>query len=64
MSPSPATVIPDWIVQLGGQGPFAEPGKDAPALVTIPRGLTGVVCAAGQWPDFTFFDAGSFTLAE
>ncbi len=60
----PALVIPDWIVQVDGPGPFAEPGKDALALVTLPPGSLGVACATGQWPDLAFVDGGSFTLAE
>lgn len=57
-------VIPDWIVQIEGGGPFAEAGKDSIALVTLPAGLVGLACAEGDWPNLEFIDGGSFTLTE
>ncbi len=57
-------VVPDWIVQLEGESPFAEGGGDATVLGILPAGLAGMACATGDWPDLGFTDGGSFTLAE
>ena len=57
-------VMPDWIIQLDGSSPVAGAGQDAMALVTLPAGLVGLACAAGEWPDFAFSDGGSFTLTD
>ena len=55
---------PDWIVPIEGTGESAEPGADAVALVQMPAGPVGILCASGQWPNLTFTDGGSFTLTE
>ena len=55
---------PDWVVEIDGQGPFAEAGRDAIALVELPAGLVGLLCATGDWPNLSFTDGGSFTLAD
>ena len=54
--------IPDWIVQVGSDGVFAGPGADASAIVMLPAGTVGVMCATGEWPEFTTVDGGSMTL--
>jgi inosine-uridine nucleoside N-ribohydrolase len=56
--------VPDWIVQVAGQGPSAEAGRDAIALVQLPAGTVGILCAVGDWPNLTFTDGGTFVLAE
>ena len=56
--------VPDWIVQIDGQGPSAQPGGDAVALIQMPAGPAGLLCVTGDWPNLTFMDGGSFTLAE
>ena len=57
-------VIPGWIVQLDSEGVFAEAGADATAMVEIPAGTMGVICAAGEWPEFAITDAGPITVAD
>jgi pyrimidine-specific ribonucleoside hydrolase len=54
--------IPDWIVQLDSEGVFAEGGADAAAMIELPTGTVGVICATGEWPEFTITDAGSITV--
>ena len=56
--------IPDWIVEVGSDGVFAEPGMDATAIAELPAGTVGVICATGEWPDFTITDGGSMTLGS
>jgi hypothetical protein len=56
--------IPDWIVQVDGQGPLAEAGADSVALVELPAGTVGLLCAVGDWLNLTFMDGGAFALAE
>ena len=60
----PAIVVPDWIVQVGGDGVFAEPGRDAVAMVDLPAGTVGVICATGAWPEFSLSDGGAVTLGS
>ena len=43
---------------------FAEPGADAVAMVELPVGTVGVICATGEWPEFTISDGGAITLAS
>jgi hypothetical protein len=57
-------VIPDWIVQLESEGVFAEAGADAAAMVEVPAGTVGVICATGEWPELTIADAGPITMAD
>ena len=56
-------VIPDWIVQISSDGVFAEAGADAVAMVELPAGTVGVICASGEWPEFSIADGGAVTLA-
>ena len=60
----PALVVPDWIIEVQGGALFAEAGDEASAIATLPAGTVGFVCLAGEWPDLTFVDGGSFVLAE
>ncbi len=60
----PAIVVPDWIVQVGSDGVFAEPGGDAVAMVELPAGTIGVICASGEWPEFSIADGGAVTLGS
>jgi inosine-uridine nucleoside N-ribohydrolase len=61
---SPDLEIPDWIVQVGSDGVFAGPGADAGAIVELPAGTVGVMCATGEWPEFTTVDGGAMTLGS
>jgi inosine-uridine nucleoside N-ribohydrolase len=61
---APELVIPDWIVQVASDGVFAGPGADADAIVELPAGTVGVICATGEWPEFTIVDGGSMTLGS
>ena len=56
--------IPDWIIQVEGEGPYAMPGATASSLTTLPAPVVGFACGTGDWPDITFTDAGSIPLAE
>ena len=56
--------IPDWIVQLDSEGVFAEAGADAVAMVDLPAGTVGAMCATGEWPAFAIADAGSITVGD
>ena len=60
----PDIAIPDWIVEVGSDGVFAGPGSDATAIVELPAGTVGVICATGEWPEFTIADGGSMTLGS
>ncbi len=64
LSDESALAPPDWIIEIEGQGPFAEAGQDAVVLGELPSGLIGVMCATGDWPNLSFTDGGSFTLAD
>ena len=33
-------------------------------MVDLPAGTIGVICATGEWPDFTITDAGAITLGS
>jgi pyrimidine-specific ribonucleoside hydrolase len=60
----PSFTPPDWLVTVEGEGPFAEAGATSTVLAPLPAPIAGFVCATGEWPDLTFFDGGSITLAE
>ena len=64
LSDESMAVPPDWIVQIDGPGPAAEPGQDATVRVELPSGTIGVLCTTGEWPNLSFTDGGSFTLGE
>lgn len=59
----PSLEIPDWVHPVEG-GASAPAGGEGTWLTVLPSGTVGALCATGTWPDFTFFDAGSFDLAE
>ncbi|HEY3335876.1 MAG TPA: nucleoside hydrolase [Candidatus Limnocylindrales bacterium] len=61
---TPGLSIPDWIVQVASDGVYAEAGADATSMVDLPPGTVGLVCGTGTWPDLTFSDGGSLTLAR
>lgn len=56
--------VPDWIIQVEGEGPYAMPGSTASSLTTLPAPLVGFACGTGDWPEITFTDAGSIPLTE
>lgn len=58
----PDLVIPDWIAPLEGGGGFAAAGETVTGLGTLSAGEVGVLCAVGEWPDFTLTDGGSFVV--
>jgi inosine-uridine nucleoside N-ribohydrolase len=58
-----AFVLPDWIIELGGDGLFVEAGATASMLTSLPAAEVGFICATGDWPDLELIDAGSITLA-
>jgi inosine-uridine nucleoside N-ribohydrolase len=57
----PNLAIPAWAIEVEG-GSMANAGQTTTTMVTLPEGNLGVACGTGEWPDFTFFDAGPFTL--
>jgi inosine-uridine nucleoside N-ribohydrolase len=61
---APDVKVPDWIVQVNSDGVYAEPGADAAAMVELPTGTFGVICATGEWPEFTLVDGGALTLGS
>ena len=61
---NPDIAIPDWLVEVAGDGVFAGPGSAATAIIELPAGTVGVICATGEWPEFTMVDGGSMTLGS
>jgi inosine-uridine nucleoside N-ribohydrolase len=59
---APTFVLPDWIIELAGDGLFVEAGATASMLTTLPAAEVGFICATGDWPSLTLSDAGSITL--
>jgi inosine-uridine nucleoside N-ribohydrolase len=59
----PNLSIPSWAVEVEG-GSEAAPGEATTTMVTLPEGNLGAVCGTGEWPDFTFLDAGPFTTGS
>ena len=59
----PNLVPPDWIFQIGANV-SAEPGSTASAVVTLPAGTLGTLCATGTYPTLTFHDGGTFTVHD
>ena len=55
----PNFVLPDWIFQVGGNV-TADSGATGSAVVTLPAGELGAMCAIGTFPDIEFVDAGTF----
>jgi hypothetical protein len=60
----PALVSPDWIVPLLGSSAFAPAGETTTGFGTLPAGQVGVICATGEWPDFTLADGQSFFVDD
>ncbi len=59
----PNQTTPDWAVPLEGGG-FAAAGQSVTSLGTLPAAEVGVLCATGEWPDFTMVDGGSFFVGN
>jgi inosine-uridine nucleoside N-ribohydrolase len=60
----PSFAPPAWLVTIEGEGPYAEAGATAAALVRLPGPTAGFVCATGEWPKLSFADAGSIPLGD
>jgi inosine-uridine nucleoside N-ribohydrolase len=59
----PEFTIPEWLVPAAA-APDAQPGATGTAMVELVAPLAGFVCAAGEWPDLDFHDAGWIPLQE
>jgi hypothetical protein len=57
----PNLALPDWVVPVQSDV-MAAPGETASAYVTLPPGDLGAMCATGDWPALTLFDAGGFRV--
>jgi inosine-uridine nucleoside N-ribohydrolase len=56
----PNLAVPVWAIDVDGSAEAAA-GETTTTTVTLPEGNLGAVCGTGEWPDFTFYDAGAFT---
>ena len=59
----PGLAFPEWLVEVQG-GATATPGESTVVVLELPAAALGAVCAAGPWPDMTFYDAGSFATGD